>query len=190
MNEDRDRAAFPRASGKGRLTITLDDLEPQTTASNPSPRVAGRGSPTAAQASPALPAAILPAIKPTPTAATYCRACGNPLDSRAMMCPRCGVATRNATDAGVAAAALAMNHKSPGMAMVLSLLFTGAGQVYCGKVGRGIAFFLAAVFSAVLILAVIGLILLPIIWIWAMVDAYQLAIRQNQALLATVQAGD
>jgi len=102
------------------------------------------------------------------------------------MCPRCGVATQNSRDAGLAAMALTMNRKSPGTAMVLSVLFTGAGQAYCGRVGRGVAFFCAAVFSGILILAVIGLILLPIVYIWAMVDAYQLANRHNQMLLAGI----
>ena len=79
-----------------------------------------------------------------------------------------------------------MNHKSPGVAALLSLLFTGAGQVYCGRAGRGVAFFFAAMFSALLIFVLIGLILLPIVWIWAAIDASNLAKQQNAALMAAL----
>ena len=87
---------------------------------------------------------------------------------------------------GVAAVALALNHKSPGVAVLLSLLLTGAGQIYCGKAGRGIAFFCAGVFAWVTLFFLIGFILLPAVWIWAAVDAASLAKRQNAMLMATV----
>jgi TM2 domain-containing membrane protein YozV len=81
--------------------------------------------------------------------------------------------------------ALALNHKSEGVAILLSLLITGAGQVYCGRVGRGAAFFFGAVFAWFTLLFLVGFILLPAIWIWAAVDASQLASRQNAMLMAS-----
>ena len=56
--------------------------------------------------------------------------------------------------------------KSPGIALVLSLLICGVGQMYNGKVAKGI-------------LMLVGFILLWVIWlgwviwIWSMIDAYQ-----------------
>ena len=60
--------------------------------------------------------------------------------------------------------------KSPGISALLSLVIPGAGQMYCEKVGRGFGF-LIAVYLTVWIL--IGI---PI-WIWCIVDAYNLAKR-------------
>jgi TM2 domain-containing membrane protein YozV len=83
-----------------------------------------------------------------------------------------------------AIATLAINQKSAGIAIVLSLLFTGAGQWYVGRVGRGFAFLGAAFVSGLLCLVVIGFILLPIVYIWAAIDANKLANEHNAALLA------
>jgi TM2 domain-containing membrane protein YozV len=78
---------------------------------------------------------------------------------------------------------VALNSKSPAAAILLSLVFTGAGQWYVGRVGRGFAFFGAAVLSGILILAVVGLILLPIVWVWAAIDANNCARKYNAELM-------
>ena len=174
---------MPPARRKPKLEITLDDLPPgPAEAARP---VFSAGYPAPPIVPPAPPPAFpSTAIVQQPVGErTFCRACGTQLDPRAVICTGCGVATGNASP-GVAAAALAMNSKSPGVAVLLSLLWTGAGQVYCGRVGRGAAFFCAALVSAVLILVAVGFVLLPIVWIWAAVDAHQLAKTQNRALLA------
>ena len=71
--------------------------------------------------------------------------------------------------------------KSPGIALLLSLLICGVGQMYNGQVGKGILMLLGCI--------MLWLILLGwVIWIWSMVDAYQTAKRMNlkyqQRLLA------
>ncbi len=86
----------------------------------------------------------------------------------------------------MAVAAMSMNRKSPGVAVLLSLLFTGSGQIYCGRAGRGIAFFAAAFASGVSILFLVGFVLLPIVWLWAAIDAANLASKQNATLLAAM----
>jgi TM2 domain-containing membrane protein YozV len=128
-----------------------------------------------------LPAVLAP--KPPVMGGSFCSACGSAIDPRAVVCPRCGVAGGGALAATAAMASLGLERKSPGVAILLSLVFTGAGQVYCGRPGRGALFFLAAVLSGVLILALVGLFLLPIVWIWAAVDANNLATAQNRRLL-------
>ncbi len=58
--------------------------------------------------------------------------------------------------------------KSPGIALLLSLLIPGVGQMYNGHVAKGI---LMLIGSIVLWLFFLGWI----IWIWSIIDAYQSA---------------
>jgi TM2 domain-containing membrane protein YozV len=148
--------------------------------------------PTQASAGPALPAVAgakaatqqPPPTQVPPVGGSYCSGCGSPVHPQAVMCPRCGVATVSAAQATGAAMNLALNSKSTGLAIFLSLIFTGAGHWYVGRVGRGFAFFGAAVISGILTLALIGFILLPIVWVWAAIDANKCAQSYNQLLLA------
>jgi TM2 domain-containing membrane protein YozV len=71
--------------------------------------------------------------------------------------------------------------KSPGVALLLSLLICGVGQMYNGQVGKGILMLIGAVLAWIVLLG-------WIVWIWSMIDAYQTAkqmnIRYQQRLLA------
>ena len=62
------------------------------------------------------------------------------------------------------------NKKESGVAAVLSFLIPGMGQIYCGRVGRGLAFLGATVFGYFLVV-VPGIAM----HIWAIVDAKKLA---------------
>lgn len=162
---------FPPPTPRPKLEITFDDLEPAT----PRPR-------TRAEDAPPPPAAWPP--PPTQPAKQPAAALPPAWPGAAPGYPSPTAPSQN--NSNVVFAAMAMNHKSPGVAVLLSLLFTGAGQVYCGRAGRGIAFFFGALFSAVLIFVLIGFILLPIVWIWAAIDASNLAKQQNAALMAAL----
>ena len=65
--------------------------------------------------------------------------------------------------------------KSPGTAIILAFFFGGLGQVYNGRLGKGLAIFFCQI---------IGLIALIIpgfiIWIYAMYDAYTTSKRMNR----------
>lgn len=83
-----------------------------------------------------------------------------------------------------AAALLAIGdaeNKSPGIALLLSFLICGAGQLYNGQIAKGILMFLAFVF---LLFVLIGVA----VWIWSMIDAYstakQMHLRYQQRVLA------
>lgn len=65
-----------------------------------------------------------------------------------------------------------IRRKEPGIALLLSFLVPGVGQIYNGDVGKGIAFMLG---FFLLVWFVIGWGF----WIWAMVDAYQSATNIN-----------
>jgi TM2 domain-containing membrane protein YozV len=72
--------------------------------------------------------------------------------------------------------------KSPGVALLLSFLWCGAGQIYCGRVGRGILMFVGAV-------ALWFILLGWIIQIWSLVDAYKTAKQMNLRYMRRLQLG-
>lgn len=164
---------LPGVPPSSRIEITEDDL----VASAPP------SSPDAAPSSDTL----KPARPPHPGA--FCSTCGNPIHPNAMVCPSCGVATAGAAHVAGAAVSVAMGAKSAGVAVLLSLVFTGAGHWYVGRVGRGFVFFGLAFVSALLIVAVIGLIMLPVIWICAAIDASRCAQEHNRRLLSEATGG-
>ncbi|NHM26936.1 hypothetical protein G7K71_08060 [Desulfofundulus sp. TPOSR] len=70
--------------------------------------------------------------------------------------------------------------KNPGLAAVLSFLVCGLGQIYNGQIGKGIGLFVAAGISGLLCTVVIGFILLPVVWLYGIYDAYKTAERINR----------
>jgi TM2 domain-containing membrane protein YozV len=72
--------------------------------------------------------------------------------------------------------------KSPGIALLLSLLICGVGQMYNGQVGKGIMMLIGCVLLWFVFLG-------WIIWIWSMVDAYTTAKRMNLLYQQRVLAG-
>lgn len=78
--------------------------------------------------------------------------------------------------------------KNPALAAILSLLINGLGQVYNGQIGKGILIFVVQLVNAALTFVVIGFVLLPIVWIWSIYDAYKVAQRINQEAMGQVMA--
>ena len=72
--------------------------------------------------------------------------------------------------------------KSPGIALLLSLLICGVGQMYNGQVGKGILMLLGCLAAWMILLG-------WIVWIWSMVDAYQTAKKMNLRYQQRVLAG-
>jgi len=140
----------------------------------------------------------------------YCSGCGESLDNNASFCHVCGRKvhgeSRNDNTTNVnynvsnESAYLAF-HKSEGIAVLLGLVITGGGQMYAGRIGRGIAMFLFSIFSwvlllipffvlnssvggGILLLAVIGVFLFIFV-IWTLYDAHELVKRYNNEILRT-----
>ena len=65
------------------------------------------------------------------------------------------------------------------MAAILSFFWCGAGQIYNGEIGKGIAFMVCFFFSCFLVLFAIGFFTTPILWIVGIYDAYKTAERLN-----------
>ncbi len=67
--------------------------------------------------------------------AKYCSNCGALIDERAEICPKCGVRVSGPPAARIP---IIPEKKNVALAVVLSLLIPGLGQIYCGKVARGV----------------------------------------------------
>jgi len=114
----------------------------------------------------------------------FCSKCGAENVDGARFCASCGTAlavaapvqvpppppVRGAEPAAVAAAA-SPTGKTPWVAALLSAVITGAGQLYNNDWKKGLAMF----FGAVLGLMFTGGLATIAIWIWSMVDGYQVA---------------
>lgn len=68
--------------------------------------------------------------------------------------------------------------KSEAIALLLSFLLPGLGQFYLGKIGRGLLFLFGTIGAAVLTFGIGGFI----VWIWNIIDAYNLAKKHNLIL--------
>lgn len=66
-----------------------------------------------------------------------------------------------------------MGPKSPAASALLSAMIPGAGQLYNGQVGKGLAFF----FISLLMVATPPMLFVP--WMWGIIDAYNTTRRQN-----------
>jgi len=138
----------------------------------------------------------------------FCTNCGKQIPDGSKFCPYCGAKLSLAGESeesqvqsvlsegekkkkaydeellrAKAQLAVRVGTKSPGLAAVLSFLFTGLGQIYNGQVGKAILFIVLGAISIGLMFVVIGFILYPIIWIIGIVDAYNTAKNANNALL-------
>ncbi len=70
-------------------------------------------------------------------------------------------------------------HPYRGLAIVLSFILPGLGQIYNQEFGKGASFILSWMVSWTLTSVVLGWPLLIAVWIWSMVDAYQFAERTD-----------
>jgi len=98
----------------------------------------------------------------------FCQNCGEEIDAKAEVCPKCGVRVKPMRVP-----------KSPGLAAVLSVLLIGLGQFYNGQIGKGFLFLALGAISAFLTTFVIGFITTPILYIWSIIDAYKTAKKIN-----------
>ena len=102
----------------------------------------------------------------------YCRACGAVVDARADVCPSCGVRQRTGS-----ALDDAIEGGNPVVAAALSAAFPGLGQLYNRELDRGIAIVVASVLAALSALVLVGFVLFPAVYVYAIYDAYRGAER-------------
>jgi TM2 domain-containing membrane protein YozV len=84
----------------------------------------------------------------------YCGKCGNPLNEGQMFCDKCGHEAGGAVNTPNQAhnPQIIRREKSEGLAAVLSFLWGGVGQIYVGRISRGLG-----IIAAYLILMLIGI---------------------------------
>ena len=82
-------------------------------------------------------------------------------------------------------ASIMVNKKSEALALILSLLIPGLGQIYNGQVSKGAMMIVAAIVCAVLTFVFFPIgILYIVLWIYAMYDAFKDVKEYNQYLLS------
>ena len=70
--------------------------------------------------------------------------------------------------------------RNPLIAAILSLIVAGLGQIYNGQILKGVVFIVLQLINGALTLVLIGWILMPIVGLWSMIDAYLVAKRNNE----------
>jgi TM2 domain-containing membrane protein YozV len=70
--------------------------------------------------------------------------------------------------------------RNPLLAAILSLIIAGLGQIYNGQIGKGAIFMVIQLINGALTAVLIGWLLLPLVGLWATVDAYMTAKRNNE----------
>ena len=135
----------------------------------------------------------------------FCSNCGKETQEGSRFCKHCGATTAAAGTSmpapppprPVYTAAQQVYQeplKNEGIAALASVILPGAGQIYVGKVKKGIILLVGAVVCS-LIATMLGWILFVFwflayipsvaIWAWAIYDAYNLAKTYNQSIRAT-----
>lgn len=111
----------------------------------------------------------------------FCRDCGSVISDQAEICPDCGVRQRDPPKSSVDSAVEdVFEGGNPFVAAVLSAVFPGLGQIYNRELEKGIAVIVASFVAALSALVLIGFILFPAVWLYAVWDAYTVADRQRE----------
>jgi TM2 domain-containing membrane protein YozV len=126
----------------------------------------------------------------------YCSRCGKEVTQDMNVCPNCGNPLKPAPTyqppppAYQAPPQVVYGTKSPGIGVLLSFFIPGAGQLYAGRITRGLLFLFlgipVAVILAVLFFWLIFPLLLPFaFWVYNIYDAYHLCEEYNRHLAQT-----
>ena len=119
----------------------------------------------------------------------YCSNCGEPSGSQyETVCTNCGKPYRSSQtesereNARPAEKIVYVKEKSTAAAIILSFLFTGAGQVYNGQLKKGLLMMVGLWVGAIFILP------LFLVWIYSMYDAYKEADKMNRGEIPFAEA--
>jgi len=109
----------------------------------------------------------------------YCINCGEPIADEKKACTNCGKPRMETGtgDRNPAGNVVYVKEKSAAAAIILSFIFTGAGQVYNGKLKKGL------LMMAGFWIGMIFFVPAVIIWIYSMYDAYKDADKMNKGEL-------
>lgn len=106
----------------------------------------------------------------------FCRDCGAVIDAEAEICPECGVRQRDPPQSSLDRTLEDVAEGgNPFVAGALSALVPGLGQLYNRELKRGIAFLVAGVVAGFSVIFAVGIVLYPLVWVYAIYDAYKRA---------------
>ena len=121
----------------------------------------------------------------------FCTSCGNEIESGTRFCPKCGAGIDEksvpiTSEPTHVRSNYVVTNKNAGLAAVLSFLFCGLGQIYAGKITKGLLF----IFVGLLLGVATFIFILPGVaavafWIYNIYDAYTLTNEYNTALETT-----
>lgn len=72
--------------------------------------------------------------------------------------------------------------KNPTVAVLLSFLISGGGQIYNGEVGKGVGMIAAYIFCLAASALVLPILIAVVLWVWGMIDADKRAKEFNEEL--------
>ena len=120
----------------------------------------------------------------------FCPKCGREVTEDMNVCPYCGNPLKGVAPAPrIEAARVTVGTKNPGLGAILSLI-PGIGQMYAGKIGRGLLFLILGIPVTIVIAVLLFWLILPLFlplafWLWNIFDAYNLCKEYNKLLMQT-----
>ncbi|WP_230739776.1 hypothetical protein [Methanooceanicella nereidis] len=111
-----------------------------------------------------------------------CSRCGRPI------CGECNVLVgnrftcKNCASLMAKASCAPTSRREPILALVLSFLLPGLGQIYNGDTNRGILFVIGTLMAWLLTSVCIGIFIFLGLWVYAMYDAYLTAEKINRGI--------
>ncbi|MFC6726436.1 zinc ribbon domain-containing protein [Halobium palmae] len=113
----------------------------------------------------------------------YCRNCAAVISERAEICPDCGVRQRAPPKSSLEPALDdLLEGGNPFVAAVASALVPGLGQLYNRQLTKGLVLLVAGFLAGLSMAVFVGFLLYPVVWVYAVYDAYTVAARQTPPL--------
>lgn len=86
----------------------------------------------------------------------------------------------HAPDESARPAQLQVVPKNPAVALIVSVFLPGVGSMISGQTSIGTLILISYIVGWILTLFIVGFIVVPAVWIWGLVHAYQSAQRWNR----------
>jgi TM2 domain-containing membrane protein YozV/ribosomal protein L40E len=121
----------------------------------------------------------------------FCRDCGAVIDAEAEICPECGVRQRDPPQSSLDRTLEAVAEGgNPFVAGALSALVPGLGQLYNRELKRALIFLIAGVAAGFSVIFAVGIVLYPLVWVYAIYDAYRRADLRAEELRGEAARAD